>query len=63
MLLIYKCLCHALVLLLIEEKRRTLIKVEWNFAPIITESHGQHKIYGIRSQNEPYICFNHACLL
>ena len=34
MLLIYKCLCHALVLLLIEERRRTLIKVEWSFAPM-----------------------------
>ena len=26
-------------------------------------SQGQHKIYGIRSQSEPYICFNYPCLL
>ena len=26
-------------------------------------SHGQHKIYEIRSQSEPYICLNHPRLL
>ena len=56
MLLIYKCLCHALVLLLIEEKRRTLIKVEWNFAPMASISPDDD--LRIRLQSEPYICFN-----
>jgi len=61
MLLIYKCLCHALVLLLIEEKRRTLIKVEWSFAPMASISPDDD--LRIRSQSEPYICFNYPCLL
>ena len=47
MLLIYKYLCHALVLLLIEEKRRTLIKVEWSFAPMASISPDDELRYSI----------------
>ena len=56
-----KCLCHhchALVLLLIQEKRRTLIKLKWNFAP--KASIGFKKF---DCREEHYIHLNHACLL